>query len=327
MPISFKNLIGTKTQDFFTSFDEENNLERGRVWSYSPGNDFTNMPVCWTAPTNGQVTLEIWGAGGSGAQMCCCGFGLPGNAGAYSRKTLSVAAGQFITGQVGFSCGNGAALCFRGCSESTGACWRGVDGNGLTNGCMCAQGGSGGYSYCSTTPSAFCCYRAGGFCFTGPYNANCGTICNYFPGIWIGCGYGGDINICGGFSCVAFLGCLPQCPCTTHQHLATPGGKHARCGGVVVFTTEDGNEFTNWSGGGGHQYVAAINGLSRHPNSGIPWAYCWGAGVGCGCYENEGCSSHTPPGFPGSAAMPCPAVRDHGKRGGHGAIRIKFVQG
>jgi hypothetical protein len=27
------------------------------------------------------------------------------------------------------------------------------------------------------------------------------------------------------------------------------------------------------------------------------------------------------------APNPCPEVRDHGRRGGHGAIRIRFIEG
>jgi hypothetical protein len=28
----------------------------------------------------------MWGAAGSGAEMCCCGGGIPGNPGGYARK-------------------------------------------------------------------------------------------------------------------------------------------------------------------------------------------------------------------------------------------------
>jgi hypothetical protein len=34
-----------------------------------------------------------------------------------------------------------------------------------------------------------------------------------------------------------------------------------------------------------------------------------------------------PPGHPGTPPMPCPEVRDQARRGGHGLIRIKFIEG
>ena len=36
-------------------------------------------------PHGGEATIEMWGAGGSGARMCCCGGGIPGNAAGYSK--------------------------------------------------------------------------------------------------------------------------------------------------------------------------------------------------------------------------------------------------
>ena len=33
----------------------------------------------------GEATIEMWGAGGSGARMCCCGGGIPGNAAGYPK--------------------------------------------------------------------------------------------------------------------------------------------------------------------------------------------------------------------------------------------------
>ena len=323
MPTSFKSLIGTKTNSFYTSNGAEENLERGRVWVYTPGNDFSQFSMCWIAPTCGTAVIEIWGAGGSGAKMCCCGGGLPGNAGGYAKKTIRMNPGCFICGSVGYSCGNDG-LCFKGCSDPSGLYWYGNCGS---SGCMCAQGGLGGRQMCSTGTSLFCCFVNQGFCFSGPYNDNCGLICNYFGGAWIGCGFGGDVNRCGGFSCTLFAGCLPQCPCSFHYHVAIPPGQYAKCGGVAVFTTEDGNEFSNWSGQGAHQHVSALSAASKKPNSGIPWAYNWGFGGGCGCYENEGCVTHVPPGHPGSAGAPCPGVRHQARRGGHGMIRIKFIEG
>jgi hypothetical protein len=52
---------------------------------------------------------------------------------------------------------------------------------------------------------------------------------------------------------------------------------------------------------------------------------CWTGGRSCGCYDGQGCIVFVPPGFPGRPGKGCPDVRDHGGRGGHGAVRIRFV--
>ena len=77
---TLKSLIRSKDQALY---GDEENLERGEIYSYTPGTDYNNFcqGVCWVAPANGTAVIEIWGAGGSGAKMCCCGFGLPGNPG------------------------------------------------------------------------------------------------------------------------------------------------------------------------------------------------------------------------------------------------------
>ena len=55
----------------------EDNLETGYIYSWTPGTNYTNFcnGVCWTAKANGTAIIEAWGAGGSGARMCCCGDG------------------------------------------------------------------------------------------------------------------------------------------------------------------------------------------------------------------------------------------------------------
>ena len=50
--------------------------------------------MCWVAPPAGTATIEIWGAGGSGAEMCCCGFGIAGNR--IFRKVITMAEGCSI---------------------------------------------------------------------------------------------------------------------------------------------------------------------------------------------------------------------------------------
>ena len=83
--------LTTLLKDKYSFFvGNEQNLERGEIYSYYPGNHYTNFRchVCWKPPAAGCARIEIWGAGGSGAEMCCCGGGTPGNPGAYSTKCI-----------------------------------------------------------------------------------------------------------------------------------------------------------------------------------------------------------------------------------------------
>ena len=108
MPTSFQNLIRSRVAGRV-----EENLETGKIYVFTPGTMYTNFCTgfCWNPPGTGTAVIEAWGAGGSGAQMCCCGGGTPGNAGAYSRRTIQVTATDFVRGTIGNSCGNSSALC------------------------------------------------------------------------------------------------------------------------------------------------------------------------------------------------------------------------
>ena len=306
--------------------NNEENLETGRIWMYTETNVRTKLHTgfCWKAPATGTAVIEVWGAGGSGARMCCCGFGLPGNNGAYSKKTITVQSGCYVCGNIGYSCGNQQDLCFRGCSEPTQVCWF---GNG-TNGCICAQGGRGGTSICSTTPSGYCCYTANGFCTTKTLNENCGVVCNF--GTTTGAAgnalaYGGDINRDGCFNCVSFFGCYPSCVCFYHYHMRIPPGFISDKGAVVSYTLDNDNGAHNWSGNGLGGFVSAVNAATRNPVKGSFYTACWTGNRTCGCYDGYGCIPFMPIGVGGLPPMPCGDVRDGAYRGGHGAVRIKFI--
>lgn len=302
----------------------ENNLESGRIYSFAEGNTYSKFCkcICWCPPATGEVTIEVWGAGGSGAKMCCCGNGIPGNSGSYARTCITMGTSNYVYGCVGFACGNSDSLCFRGCSEPSMLCWFSTS----TNGCMCARGGKGGVSYCSTGSSMYCCFRAGGFCHTntGP---NCGTICNQCSGQWDAIAYGGtDVNRCGNIGCMGFHGCYPQCICLFRQFIPFPPGMITECGGITSFGMDDYNAHADWSGQGQLEAVAAINGAGKSPGGGIPHKRCWRSDKSCGCYNTNGCQSVLPYGVGGPGPQPCPGVRDHATRGGMGAIRIKYVE-
>jgi hypothetical protein len=307
-----------------------NNLEKGQIYSFSPATEYTKFLTgfCWIACSTGKVILDVWGAGGSGARMCCCGGGLPGNPGAWSRKCICVVAGCFICGDIGTSCNNASALCFRGCSEATQVCWFGVNRNGgaAVNGCICAEGGRGGTTFCNPSGTLICCFIASNFCATLT-GAGCGIVCNYGSGTAQCCAasYGGDINKYGGFSCTTMDTCYSNCPCSTKYHLAIPPGMFACDGGVVTYMTEGDNGFSEWSGMGVFQSIHTINVASRSPARGIMWQQCWNSTRSCGCYDTQGCFPLMPPAFGGVPAQPCGDVRDNGTKGGQGLVRITFI--
>lgn len=306
--------------------DNEQNLETGKIWVYHEGNIRTKFTDnwCWISPATGKATIEIWGAGGSGSRMCCCGGGLPGNSGAYSKKTICVTAGSFVRGCNGWSCGNADALCHRGCSEPTMLCWCTT----AANGCMCAEGGRGGTSYCTTGASLVCCFSAGSFCRT-ILPDNCGIVCNFGSGAPTCCAqaYGGDVNCFGKFNCAGFMGCYANCICQFKQTIYIPPGFISENGTHITFNMEADGSFENWTGSGLGGFLTALDGASKNPTQGHPWSACWTGNRACGCYEALGCMPFVPPGVGGPATNPCAAVRGHGYRGGMGATRIKFIAG
>lgn len=320
---SLRGLLGTK-QDTFVAFGEEN-LEKGRIYVYTQGANYSRLwcGFCFHPGVAGTATIEVWGAGGSGAKMCCCGFGLPGNSAAYAKRTISLAANGYVCGCTGQSCGNGDTLCHRGCSEPT---FMNISKDGTAGGCtcICAQGGAGGVSYCSTNESFYCCYKANGFCITKTENDHCGIVCNMCDGKHIASAYCGNVMCPGRTSCVSAFGCHPSCPCQFTWHNPTPAGMFSEDGAYITYNTENGNGFSEWSGNGGHQLEAAL-GAGRFPTGGIPWSTCWGASKACNCYEADPCIPHVPIGMGGHGPMPCDGVRDHANRGGHGGVRIKWI--
>ena len=399
---SLKQLLGNREQAF------EDNLEKGRIWVFSDGNMYSGFcnNFCWRPPGTGKAVIEIWGAAGSSAEMCCCGAGLEGNPGAYVKKCICVTAANRVCGYVGRSCNNADDLCFRGCSESTCVCWFGCAPNeltqfginpcdqtswkgnnpwgwgneqtgvsnqatgrgdqnrmeygcrmhasaggcgfsnltgsnpgncqnkGATEGCLCAQGGRGGTSYCMDTKSAYSCFMTGYFCGqrVGPGhnmcdagNSACGRVCGHCQGPGhVACAWGGDVNCCGGFSCTDFLGCLQTCPCMTLHHVRTSAGVYAEDGATISYYTDGDATNAAWSGTSTTNLLYALQALSRTPSHGA-YNTCWNGARSCGCYNMQGCHPFLPYGVPGGAAFPCGDVRDHGMRGGMGMVRIKYT--
>jgi hypothetical protein len=239
--------------------------------------------------------------------------------------------------QNGGNCGIGGGNALNVGGNGNCCNWAQCRAIGATNGCICAQGGRGGISLCIDSKSAYICFRANQFCGspTGAANsgcdtgAHCGMICNVCQdGSGLGfmaCGYGGDINCCGGWSCVSFQGCWPICPCQFVYHVPVAANIFNEEGGVFSYISQsDDSPMTGWSGSASISHINALTTMSRSPAQ-AAYVTCWNNQRSCGCYEMQGCMNYMPYGVPGAAPHPCPGVRDHAMRGGMGAVRIKYI--
>lgn len=296
---------------------------QGLVWSFS----HTNVsgvqgyqPCCfhWTAPNTGYAVIELWGASGSGGRMCCCsGSGIPGNPGAYTRIGVNVTVASIVCGFVGCSPTGDAGLCYPGRS----GCSQAQLFNTSCNNVIVAQGGFGGYTNCSTFTAHYCCLVAAGFCHT-LRNTFCGTICNWGGpnSACAACASGGDVNICGGISCLRTWDCCQYWKCNHEMILAvSPGIYSATCSTCFNFFRSEWPGF-GIANNGWAQTEAAVSFMNRR----MPFNhFCVGSNQPCGCYEYDGCFLN-PVGFPGLTGAPCPSVRSGGGKGGHGGVRITW---
>ncbi len=308
-------------------------LEKGRIYLYSPATTLTQFSnsscVYWCAPSAGTAIIEIWGASGSGARQCCCSVSIPGNPGGYSKKIQCVNANDWIRGIVGMSCGNSGDICFRGCSQSTciTICRPGCG----TCTCMCAEGGWGGFSYCTTGSSGYCCFEAGNFavdCFVSRgHSLECGLVCNWSQCRYSwGKGWGGDVNKYGGTSCVSFLGCSGSQACCYIFHTAVSPGIIGEDGAVLSWTNECDSGVSAATGSGQFQTLINLGLATKRPTSQHMVTGCWSGHKHCGCYESNGCIRFNPPGVAGAPFMNGQGdVRGGGFAGGHGMMRIKFI--
>ena len=339
---TLSNILSDKT----APFSVEENLELGEVYAYtvgvgdgSTGGTAATANFCWNAPGIGKAVIEVWGAGGSSGKMCCCGAGIGGNPGAYSKRTVNVDGSTWIRGFIGNSCSNND-LCFKGCSQSS--CITVCSPNGTLTGptgnstcfCICAQGGVGGVTWCNGSTQPYCCHRANGMCASQPscgcFSSGCGLICNV--GFHSGrCAYGGDVNCnsgapddSGNFTCVSMMRCYP-CRCTMQDHIAIPPGIIAEGGAVLTYPRECYSMQTGGTGDGLNQIVGMLAGAARRGGTYMTTAQCWNSNRTCGCYEHNHCYGYLPPAVPAQGSMTASSVRDYGSRGGPGLVRIKFI--
>jgi hypothetical protein len=113
----------------------EDQLEKGRIWAYGDGNEYTPLcnGFCFKPPGCGKVIIEIWGPGGSSGRGCCCGNAMPSNPGSYTRKCICMCPTNYICGSIGRACGDTPAYS-RGDTEPVQVCWTGCAPNPLYDG-------------------------------------------------------------------------------------------------------------------------------------------------------------------------------------------------
>lgn len=314
---SLSSILETKGQDLTLV---ESNLESGEIYVFHPGvEQNTREPFSWTSPGDGTVTVEVWGASGSGAGMCCCGAGVPGNSGAYAIKEFAVNNSSTITGTLGHSCGS-MGYCYRGRSTATCICWVGS----AENGCICAGGGDGGHAYrTGSSAGAYCCMVANGIPGTPFASAGCGIICNAVNAVAEA--IGGDTNCSGGISCKSFYHCNVCCWCSQYDHIETSAGLYSDQGAMITYSLEGDNPTSvGPTMTGFYGLLTGLNATSRTPEFSHTFNGCW-TSRGCGCYQMSGCQTLLPHGIPGPTGSPCDNVRSYGIRGGHGLVRIRFL--
>ncbi len=273
---------------------------------------------CWTSPGTGVAVIEIWGAGGSGGLQCCCSAagGIPSNPGAYSKITVNVTPTSYACGWVGCS-PTGATLCYQGRSQCSVACLFNTSNNSVVT----ATGGFGGYIMCATSTAGYCCYVASGFNHTLT-NTFCGIICNVGgPNSATGAtASGGDVNITAGISCARYWTCFNCQACNTEQTVALPPGIDASC--CSACTRFFRSEFPGY-GIVSNGYSQLSNALNDSKGAFAHRHFCWNSNQPCACYEHDGCRLNAA-GMPGLSGIPCPGVRAHGHKGGHGAVKVTF---
>ena len=359
-----KDIVGNKAKNFAV----ETNIEKGQIFvmgaddfQHGGANKIANRPCkedfCWKSPGNGCIQLEMWGAGGSGGEMCCCGSGTPGNPGTYLKANLPVDSSTYLIGTAGISCMSDS-LCFKGCSEATcvffcspnGRFYRGIGNEYCV--CFCAEGGHGGIGICKTGGSDYACFACQSFSgFSTSYVCNpglcttmsincatsgegCGIVCMVGPLLTPRIAYGGEINCNSGdandpygpnWSCIHFRRCEGR-PCCQSQTVAIPPGIFSTKGSSVTSLTGHIDAWNaRYSGNFMSGLKIGLGSLGRHAG-GHGWdRFCYSGGHYCGCYETSSlCSFFLPPGVPGPGVTPCADVRDHGFAGGNGAVRITY---
>lgn len=321
----YKDFPGADPADFGLPGNNVDNYDSIDVYGVC-GTSGTAPTVNYTASASGKLVIDVWGSSGSTGRTCCCGIGIPGNSGAFSRKIIDVQVGDTVTGSVGVAVGN-ETLNYPGIG--TASC---ITINTAANGCecICAEPGFGGYSACIPSTAPYNCFASLGYCNTN-IGASCGIVCNLAgPQSAVAAqAYGGSLNLDGGISVTCFFcsGMSTATTCARHQRIPISPGIISIGTSYVEVTNNAGNSQNETSSNSAYnEMMAALTGLSRSFSSFYKHNTCWTGGKWCGCYENLACQSLMPVGVPAPGMVVSDgSTRDSGVRGGHGMVKIKFI--
>lgn len=118
--------------------------------------------------------------------------------------------------------------------------------------------------------------------------------------------------------------CKACCLCYYEFHVKVPPGIYGPEPQTVSYGAQPNGDKPLWNNSH-EQYYMHLAGMRNMPNQGAPLWTCYSGNAYCGCYEYNGCDHKAPMGVPGHGTTPCAGVRDHGMRGGHGFMKIKFI--
>lgn len=322
---NLRTLLNKRSAQTDVSFQD------GKVYTYGPSHLGQANAYCWRSPGTGVAVIEVWGSGGGGAGGQCCGSGIPGNSGAYSRAVVNVTSSGFVCGNVGGTIAASTCLGCRGnCSF---AC---IAPLGSLTSVMRSQGGFGGFWMCNTGTSHYCCFRGRGYCATNQfYTTGCGFVCNFGPTtIGMGtvtqaCACGGDVNIDGGISCTEMCGCIANADLSVSRHF------HSFPAGLI--TCNPGHALACYcetivSHGQPNTRGEAAFELSFSRLTGQSFAggrhffQCCGFYTDCGCFPYR-CASNGVVGAGYGSNLSCGGhtTPTCGSRGGPGQVKITFI--
>lgn len=324
---SLSNLLKTKQtlsdgSTIIDNFDSnyltvDTNLLEGSVYSF---NSFGSQEsFCWQAPSAGKAIIEVWGASGSTPAIRCCGIGVPGNPGAYVKKTVELNSGSWISGDVGCSIGNSNVCCI---VDSYASCVT-ICNSGAECVCLYAGGGKGGRAVCDPqSGSTYCCFLSncglsGTNCGTG-----CGIVCNYCSSSSIARACGGDINCDGGISCLHLGNCKSGCV-TSHCNFVSLS--HGLVSNKPTVVKSQFHYDICRTGAAHYGLISATSATGQWPTTNRTPDFCWASDNLCTCYVSTSCTQYLPTGVPGAGPVTCGGIYDYGFRGGPGLVKIRFI--
>jgi hypothetical protein len=304
------------------SIDTDTMFTAGAPAVFTPWRN-AGQSFCWKSPGTGSAIIEIWGAGGGGGGGQCCGSGIPGNSGAYSRAVVSVNGSGYVCGVTS------GTLASASCNGCRGGCTHvAVAPTGTITRCLVAQGGFGGFWMCNASNAIYCCFLASGRCGTLT-GTGCGFICNIGVvttgqgTVVAACACGGDINIAGGISCTEWCACAGDTPVAgRHYHSFPAGFITNRPGHALACYCQTGSSYTR----GEAAFELAYRAVAGNATPSTFFLACCGSFIDCGCFPyNCGGGGVVGAGYGSNVTSAGITNTNCGSRGGPGMVKVTFI--